>query len=224
MKMVDDKIIEEIREDIKKYSKYPERVRIVAATKYTDCNGIREVLAAGIRDIGENRVQAMSEKLEELQEEMSIKWNFIGHLQKNKVKYIIDSVSLIHSVDSLELAAEIDKRAAKIGRVVNILIEMNIAGEESKHGYSITSLMGEAKEYLKFQNIKVCGLMGMAPNTEESEIIRDVFRKLRETMDILNRDIFQNSLTELSMGMSNDYKIALEEGATLIRIGSKIFK
>lgn len=149
---------------------------------------------------------------------------FYRTLAKNKVKYIIDSVYLIHSVDSLELAAEIDKRAAKAGRVVNILIEMNVSGEESKHGYSITSLMSEIEEYLKFKNIKVCGLMGMAPNTENKEIIRDVFRKIRETMDILNRDIFQNELTELSMGMSNDYKIALEEGATLIRIGSKIFK
>ncbi len=218
--------IKEIMEDIKKYSPYPENVKIVAATKYTDENGIRAVVSEGITDIGENRVQAMVEKIEKMSKDelKNIKWNFIGHLQKNKVKYIIDSVSLIHSVDSLQLAEEIDKRAKKTERVVDILLEVNISNEESKSGYSVEELYKEAEEFNKYSNLNVIGLMTMAPLTEDEEIVRGVFKRLRELKDELNENVFYGKLTELSMGMTNDYKVALEEGATMIRIGSKIFK
>ncbi len=218
--------IKEIMEDIKKYSPYPENVKIVAATKYTDENGIRAVVSEGITDIGENRVQAMVEKIEKMSKDelKNIKWNFIGHLQKNKVKYIIDSVSLIHSVDSLQLAEEIDKRAKKTERVVDILLEVNISNEESKSGYSVEELYKEAEEYKKYSNLNIIGLMTMAPLTEDEKIVRGVFKGLRELKDKLNETVFNGKLTELSMGMTNDYKTALEEGATMIRIGSKIFK
>lgn len=217
------KRIEEIEQEIKKYSPYPEKVRIVAATKYTDAAGVENVVNAGVLDVGENRVQSMMEKIEKINND-KIKWNFIGHLQKNKVKYIIDSVYLIHSVDSIELALEIDKRAKKINKVINILLELNIAGEESKNGYSEQKIFEEAKEYLKFENLNVIGLMGMAPNTDDKEVLHKVFSRIREIKDRLNAEIFNGNLSELSMGMSNDYIIALEEGATLIRIGSKLFK
>ena len=218
--------IKEIMEDIKKYSPYPENVKIVAATKYTDENGIRAVVSEGITDIGENRVQAMVEKIEKMSKDelKNIKWNFIGHLQKNKVKYIIDSVSLIHSVDSLQLAEEIDKRAKKTERVVDILLEVNISNEESKSGYSVEELYKEAEEYKKYSNLNIIGLMTMAPLTEDEKIVRNVFKGLRELKDKLNETVFYGKLTELSMGMTNDYKTALEEGATMIRVGSKIFK
>jgi PLP dependent protein len=218
--------IEEIRADIKKHSPYPEKVKIVAATKYTDEKGIRDVAAQGIIDIGENRVQAMVEKIEKLSKDelKNIRWNFIGHLQKNKVKYIIDSVSLIHSVDSLQLAEEIDKRAKKTERVVDILLEVNISNEESKSGYSVEELYKEAEEYKKYSNLNIIGLMTMAPLTEDEEIVRSVFKGLRELKEKLNKMVFYGRLTELSMGMTNDYKTALEEGATMIRVGSKIFK
>jgi pyridoxal phosphate enzyme (YggS family) len=218
--------VKEIRDDIKKYSPYPEKVKIVAATKYTDENGVRDVVAEDIVDVGENRVQAMMEKLEKLSKEelKKIRWNFIGHLQKNKVKYIIESVSLIHSVDSLPLADEINKRAKITERVVDILLEVNISNEESKSGYSVEELYKEAEEYKKYSNLNIIGLMTMAPLTEDEKIVRGVFKKLRELKDELNENIFYGKLTELSMGMTNDYKIALEEGATMIRIGSKIFK
>lgn len=218
--------IEEIKDDIKKYSPYPEKVKIVAATKYTDENGVRDVIAEEVYDVGENRVQSMMEKLEKLSKEelKKIRWNFIGHLQKNKVKYIIDSVSLIHSVDSLPLADEINKKAKITERVVDILLEVNISNEESKSGYSVEELYKEAEEYNKYSNLNVIGLMTMAPLTEDEKIVRGVFKKLRELKDELNENVFYGKLTELSMGMTNDYKVALEEGATMIRIGSKIFK
>ena len=218
--------IQEIRDDIKKYSPYPEKVKIVAATKYTDENGVREVIAEEVFDVGENRVQSMTEKLEKLSKEelKKIRWNFIGHLQKNKVKYIIDSVSLIHSVDSLPLADEINKRAKITERVVDVLLEVNISNEESKSGYSVEELYKEAEEFNKYSNLNVIGLMTMAPLTEDEEIVRGVFKRLRELKDELNENVFYGKLTELSMGMTNDYKVALVEGATMIRIGSKIFK
>ncbi|BDU51146.1 YggS family pyridoxal phosphate-dependent enzyme [Haliovirga abyssi] len=211
-----------IKEDIKKYSKNPDKVKIIAATKYVDYKGVEEVLEAGIKNAGENRVQALREKREILKEK-DINWNFIGHLQKNKIKYIIDYIFLIHSVDSLGLAKEINKKAEKIDRVVDILLEVNISGEKSKSGYNREDLENDMTELLKLKNINIKGLMTMAPLAEDNNIVRKVFRELRELEEELNENYFNGRLTELSMGMTNDYKIALEEGATMIRIGSKIF-
>ncbi len=198
----------------------------MAVTKYVGTEEMEAVISSGVNIVGENRVQVLREKKEKFdQSELGskIKWHFIGNLQKNKVKYISDYVELIHSVNKLSLAKEINKRAEATGRVIEVLLEINIAGEESKEGYKIEKLYKELPEILKLKNIKVTGLMTMAPFTEDTELVRRVFRELRTLKDDLSRDYFQGELKELSMGMSGDYKIALEEGATLIRIGSKIF-
>ena len=198
----------------------------MAVTKYVGTEEMTDVLASGVNIVGENRVQVLKEKKEKFdQSELGskIKWHFIGNLQKNKVKYISDYIELIHSVNKLSLAREINKRAEATDRVIEVLLEINIAGEESKEGYKIEKLYKELPEILKLKNIKVTGLMTMAPFTEDTELVRRIFRELRKLKDDLSRDYFQGELKELSMGMSGDYKIALEEGATLIRIGSKIF-
>lgn len=220
------KNIEMVREEIKIHSKNPENVKLVAVTKYFGPEAIEAVLEAGVHDIGENKGQAVRDKIAYCRDRglEGINWHFIGNLQKNKVKYIIEDVTLIHSVNSLSLAQEIDKRAGQIGRTVDILLEINIAGEESKEGYEYERLIQELPHYFALKHVKIRGLMTMAPFTENEEELRSVFRKLRETKDKLNAEYFNGELTELSMGMSNDYKIALEEGATLIRVGTKLYQ
>ncbi len=198
----------------------------MAVTKYVGTEEMMDVVSSGVNILGENRVQVLREKKEKFdQSELGskIKWHFIGNLQKNKVKYISDYIDLIHSVNKLSLAREINKRAEAADRVIEVLLEINIAGEESKEGYKLDKLYKELPEILKLENIKVTGLMTMAPFTEDTELVRRVFRELRNIKDDLSRDYFHGELKELSMGMSGDYKIALQEGATLIRIGSKIF-
>jgi hypothetical protein len=218
--------IKSVKEDIRTYSKNPDQVKLVTATKYVDASGVLEYLEAGGEYIGENRVQAMREKRDffvERELEDKLHWHFIGSLQKNKIKYFIDYVELIHSVHSLSLLEAINKFAAKQKKVQDVLLEVNISGEESKHGFSKEELLEEIEKIKELKSIKVKGLMTMAPFTEDEKIIREVFKGLREFQEQLNRDYFAGGLTELSMGMSNDYKIALEEGTTIIRIGSKIF-
>lgn len=219
------KNIEEIKEEIKKYSKNSESVTLVAVTKYFGPEAIEKMLALGIKDIGENKGQAVRDKVAYFKErgKEEIKWHFIGNLQKNKVKYIIEDVALIHSVNSFSLATEINKRAQSINRCVDILLEINIAGEESKEGYSYEELEKELESYKSLKNIKIKGLMTMAPYTNDEKLIRGVFRELAQIKNRLNREYFNGELTELSMGMSNDYRIALEEGATLIRVGTKLY-
>lgn len=220
------KNVQEVLEDIKKYSIYPERVKLVAVTKYpiVTKEKMLELMENGIFSFGENRVQVLEEKLEILGEEKNkIKWNFIGNLQKNKVKYIVDFIDMIHSINKLSLAEEIDKRAEKIGRKIDVLIEINLSGEDSKEGYQLEEFYKDMDELIKLKNINICGLMTMAPNTEDENLIRESFRKLRKIRDEINEK-FNNNLKELSMGMSGDYKIALEEGATIIRIGSKLYE
>lgn len=214
--------IELVLKDIKKYSEKSGDVKLVVASKYVDAKGVQDVFEAGGRYFGENRVQAFVEKFEKI-DNPDYKWHFIGHLQKNKVKYIIDKVEMIHSVDSLSLAKEINKRAKSINRVVEILIEVNISKEESKHGFLEEELLDNFKEFLALENIRVKGLMTMAPFTEDEAVIRAVFRGAKNLKDDINKKESFN-MSELSMGMSNDYKIALEEGSTLIRVGSSIFK
>lgn len=220
------KNVQEVLEDIKKYSIYPERVKLVAVTKYpvVTREKMLELMENGVFSFGENRVQVLEEKLEILGEEKSkIKWNFIGNLQKNKVKYIADFIDMVHSINKLSLAEEIDKRAEKLGRKIDVLIEINLSGEDSKEGYQLEEFYKDMDELIKLKNINICGLMTMAPNTEDENLIRGSFRKLREIRDEVNEK-FNNNLKELSMGMSGDYKIALEEGATIIRIGSKLYE
>lgn len=218
--------VKEVLEDIKKYSQNPEKVKLVAVTKYPNVGRpeLEELMANGVLNFGENRVQVLEAKRELMDDvKDKINWNFIGNLQKNKVKYIIDYVCMIHSVNKLSLAQEIDKRAAACGRVLDVLIEINLSGEDSKEGYELEEFYKELPELMKLQNINIKGLMTMAPNVTDEDKIRASFRKLREIKDELNEKYFEGKLTELSMGMSHDYRIALEEGSTIIRIGTKLY-
>lgn len=217
--------IEEVLENIKKYSPYPEKVKLVAVTKYVGTNEIEKFLDIEYNIFGENKAQVIREKIDYFKEkDKNIEWHFIGNLQKNKVKYIINDISLIHSVNKLSLAQEINKRAQQVNRMVNVLLEINIYGEESKQGYSLEELEIDIEELKKLENIKIIGLMTMAPLEVEENITRKVFSKLAEIKRELNKKFFNGSLLELSMGMSGDYKIALEEGSTIIRVGSKLFE
>jgi pyridoxal phosphate enzyme (YggS family) len=219
-------ILDEIENDIKKHSPYPEKVRLVVVSKYVDSEIMIDAFNDGVKIFGENKAQMLKNKKEsfDLKGITDVAWHFIGNLQSNKVKYIIDYVDLIHSVNKLSLAEEIDRQAGLKERIIDILLEVNTSGEESKEGYILENLKNDIEKLTKLKNINIIGLMTMAPLTENENIIRDTFRNLKNLQDTLNIDIFNNQLKELSMGMTNDYKIALEEGATLIRIGSKIFK
>lgn len=211
--------------DIKKLSPYPEKVNLVAVTKYVDIETIKDVLKGGAHILGENKVQVLTKKYEELSNySINHKWHFIGNLQKNKVKYIASFIDMIHSINKLSLAEEINKRAKEHNRTIEVLIEINLFQEDSKEGYDYQDFLNDIPALLSLENIKIKGLMTMAPYTDNEDFIRSGFKKLRELRDELNILYFNNSLTELSMGMSNDYKLALEEGATLIRVGSKIFE
>lgn len=217
---------EEILKDIETIRGKDTKVRVVCASKYTDGKGIADIIDAGIRYIGENRVQAMRDKREYLEKaglEKKISWDFIGNLQKNKIKYIIDYVDLIQSIHEFSLLEELDKKAVQKGRNINVLLEVNISGEESKHGFEPGELLEYGEKLMQFSNVKIIGLMTMAPNTEDENMIRETFCGLRKFKDELNEKVFKGQLTELSMGMSNDYKLALQEGATIIRIGSRLF-
>lgn len=188
---------------------------LIAVSKTKSNEDIMEAYEAGIRDFGENHVQELRRKIDELPKD--IKWHMIGHLQKNKVKYVVNkNVFLIHSVDSIGLAEEINKRAIKNGLTMNILLEVNVANEESKWGFSIDELRPAYEEIRKLSNIKVLGLMTVAPHVDNAEDTRQYFKKLRELNDELSLDV-------LSMGMTNDYKIAIEEGSTYVRVGTAIF-
>lgn len=217
--------INDILLDIKKLSPYPEKVNLVAVTKYVDIETIKDVLKGGAHILGENKVQVLTKKYEELSNySINHKWHFIGNLQKNKVKYIASFIDMIHSINKLSLAEEINKRAKEHNRTIEVLIEINLFQEDSKEGYDYQDFLNDIPALLSLENIKIKGLMTMAPYTDNEDFIRSGFKKLRELRDELNILYFNNSLTELSMGMSNDYKLALEEGATLIRVGSKIFE
>ena len=188
--------------------------RLIAVSKIKPVSDIMEAYEAGIRDFGENHVQEILEKIDKLPKD--IRWHMIGHLQTNKVKDIVDKVYLIHSVDSIKLAKEIDKQAKKKDIVANILLEVNIAKEESKYGFMEEDLGSALEEIKKLDNVKVLGLMCVAPNTDTPEDNRKYFKEMSRLKKKYNLEI-------LSMGMSNDYVIADEEGSTYIRVGTKIF-
>lgn len=195
-------------------------VKVVAATKYLDASSLPTLDACHIQYFGENRVQAFLEKYKQYQGQA--KWHFIGHLQTNKVKDIITKVSLIHSVSSYHLIDEIQKQAQKNQLVMPILVEVNIANEASKQGFQKEEIF-PVFEYLKnCPNIAVKGLMMMAPNINQEDT-RPYFRQTKQLFDTLKQQFPDFALTELSMGMSNDYKIAIEEGATMVRIGRALF-
>ena len=197
-------------------------IKLVAVSKTIEPERIMGALENGVLDLGENRVQELCEKYDIIKGE--VKWHLIGHLQTNKVKYIIEKVSLIHSVDSIELAQEIQKNAAKVNKVMDILIQVNVSGEESKFGIDPGEVEGFIHTIKTFPNIKVRGLMTIAPNSGDNNEIRKVFKGLYKIfIDIKQENTDNVHMDTLSMGMSNDFEIAIEEGANLVRIGSAIF-
>lgn len=193
---------------------------ILAATKGRTPEQINKVIEGGIKVIGENQVQEMKKKLAFLPKDLRI--DFIGHLQTNKVKDVVQTCFLIHSVDSLHLAQEIDKQAKKIGKIQNILLEINISGEGTKYGFKKEGIIDIFPQLLELKNLKIMGLMTIVPYFKEPEKSRPFFQNLRQLKKQLESK-FNISFPELSMGMSNDYQVAIEEGATIVRLGRIIF-
>jgi len=198
--------------------------RLIAVSKTKPNKDIMEAYDVGQRAFGENKVQELTKKAEELPQD--IEWHMIGHLQRNKVKYLAPFVSLIHGVDSLRLLKEINKQALKHDRVIDCLLQVHIADEETKFGFSSAEAMElvQSDEFKALKNIRIIGLMGMATNTDDMEKVRAEFRSLKDLADTIRP--FENEqlvMQELSMGMTNDFKIACEEGSTMIRVGSAIF-
>ena len=203
----------------------PENVRLVAVSKFHTPPVIREAYDAGQRIFGESRVQELILKQQQLPD--NIEWHFIGHLQTNKVKQIASFIHTIHAVDSLRLMKEVNKEAANFNRKVHVLLQVHIAQEEEKFGFSFDEIeeLGKTKEFDSFPNLIFSGLMGMGTFTDDEKQIRKEFKSLSSFFRKLKRDYFSvnDDFKELSMGMSDDYPIAVEEGSTLIRVGSKIF-
>lgn len=199
-----------------------EEVTLIAVSKTKPLDTLKEAYDLGVRVFGENKVQELVDKYDALPKD--IHWHMIGHLQRNKVKYIIDKVDLIHSVDSLRLAEAIEKEAAKRGITVNILIEVNVAGEESKFGLAPEALDEFVEAVSQFEHIRVKGLMTIAPFVENPEENRSVFTALKKlSVDIAKKNVDNVNVSMLSMGMTNDYQTAIEEGATMVRVGTGIF-
>lgn len=200
-----------------------EDITVIAVSKTVDAERAREAVEGGLVNLGENRVQELVSKYEQLSD-IGVKWHLIGNLQKNKVKYIIDKTTLIHSVENLELANEINKRAQKNNIISNVLIELNIGEEESKFGLDEENVYSFLKDMEQFENIKVLGLMTVAPFSENPEDIRWVFKKMKGIYDKISGMKLKNTeMKYLSMGMTNDFEIAIEEGANIVRIGTAVF-
>lgn len=214
--------LEIIKENIRlaclRQNRDPKEIKIVAVTKYVSVERAIEALENGITEFGENRDEGLIEKRERLSSEAN--WHFIGSVQTKKVKKIIDQVDYIHSLDRVSLAEEIHKRASQL---VKCFIQVNVSGEDSKHGLAPDDVFGFVKEIAEYTNIKIVGLMTMAPYTEDEETLRKCFRDLKKLQQSIQAmQLTYAPCTELSMGMSNDYMIAIEEGATFIRIGSAL--
>jgi hypothetical protein len=219
IRYVQDKIAQTVAD-------YPEfaapDVKLIAVTKTLGTDKIKAAVDYGIRDLGENRVQEILEKYPVFPSD--VRWHLIGHLQTNKVKYIVDKVFMIHSLDSIKLAEEIEKRAAAIDRVIPCLIQVNIADEDTKFGLKKEDVEDFIKEMNHFPHVAVEGLMTIGPHVEEEEMIRSVFRELRQQKEKLNELALPAvKMRELSMGMSGDYPLAVREGATMVRVGTTIF-
>ncbi|MDK2786558.1 MAG: dependent protein [Thermotoga sp.] len=219
-----EKVMERIENAALRSGRDPSEVKLVVASKYANVQEMEELFLLGIREFGENRAQDLIKKSEYFKGKPII-WHFIGRIQTNKVKYIVPRCELIHSVWRVEELEEIEKRATKINKIQKILIEVNIFGEESKAGLSVESVEEFLKTCQKFDHVEVLGFMTMAPYVEDPEEVRWGFRELRKLRDELSQRFSGNiKLKELSMGMSNDFEVAIEEGATMVRIGSAIFE
>lgn len=197
-------------------------VTLIAVSKTKPVEMLREIYDAGVRDFGENKVQEICEKYGQLPSD--IRWHMIGHLQRNKVKYIVDKAAMIHSVDSLRLAQTIEQEAAKHDVQVPILLEVNVAEEDSKFGLKMDEVLPLIEAIAEFPHIRVCGLMTIAPYVENAEENRMFFRQLKKlSVDIAAKNINNVSMSVLSMGMTGDYQVAVQEGATMVRVGTGIF-
>lgn len=220
--MDNNSISENIRQIL---GELPAGTRLVAVSKFHPKEAIEEAYAAGQRIFGESKVQEMTAKRECLPED--IEWHFIGHLQTNKVKYIVPYVALIHGIDSLRLLEEVERQAARIGRTVCCLLQLHVAQEETKFGFSPEECrqMLAAGEWRQMGHVRLCGMMGMASNTDNVEQIRSEFCYLKKFFDEVKHTWFADdpAFRELSMGMSHDYPEAVKAGSTLVRVGSKIF-
>jgi len=211
-----------IEESVRKGNRKREEVTLIAVSKTKPVEMIQELYDNGIRDFGENYVQELVGKMDVLPSD--IRWHMIGHLQTNKIKYIIDKVYMIHSVDSLHLAEAIGKEAVKRNLKVKILLEVNVAGEETKFGFNKDNLAENFEAINKIEGIEVLGLMTSAPYVENAEENRQYFVELRSLMvDLQNKGMYNNSRYFLSMGMTCDYTVAIEEGAGFVRVGTAIF-
>lgn len=215
-----------IAEEIKRISsELPQGVRLVAVSKYHPTEAIMEAYRAGQRVFGESKAQEMKTKHEQLPQD--IEWHFIGHLQTNKIKYIAPYVALIHSIDSYKLLVEVDKQGEKIGRIIPCLLQLHVAQEETKFGFTPEECreMLEAGEWKALRNVAICGVMGMATNTDDIEQIEREFCLLNSFFKEAKAKWFARDerFKELSMGMSDDYHEAIAAGSTLVRVGSKIF-
>lgn len=218
MKAVEDRIASECQ----KAGRKPEDVTLIAVSKTKPVEMLMEAYEYGCRDFGENKVQELLDKYEVMPKD--IRWHMIGHLQRNKVKYIVDKVYLIHSVDSLRLAEEISKEAIKKNVCVNILVEVNVANEETKFGTTCEEVKQLVQDIAKLPNICVKGLMTIAPFVENAEKNRPIFSKLKKiSVDIMGENIDNITMENLSMGMTGDYAVAVSEGATYVRVGTGIF-
>lgn len=211
--------LKEIRSELR------ERAKLVCVSKFHPNEAIMEAYKTGERSFGENRPQEMLEKATTLPDD--IEWHFIGNLQTNKVKIVVPYATIIHSMSNERLVDEIEKQAAKIDKIQDVLIELHVAQEESKQGFSPEEVIALfTREYIdRHTHIRICGVMGMATNTEDESIVRNDFQKIRDTFNTLKERVFagDDKFCEISMGMSGDWRIAIEYGSTIVRIGSSIF-
>lgn len=212
----------QVDEVAKNAGRNPEDITLIAVSKTKPLSDIEELITIGVNDYGENKVQELCDKYENVSKQVN--FHQIGHLQTNKVKYVVDKAALIHSVDSLKLAKEIQKEAEKKGLVSEILIEVNVAQEDSKFGLKVEEVIPLLEQIKDFPNVHVNGLMTIAPFVEDPEENRIYFKALRQlSLDIICKNIDNIDMNVLSMGMTNDYKVAIEEGATMVRVGTAIF-
>lgn len=217
-----EEVREKIRQACQRSGRREEDVTLISVSKTKPVEMLREAYEAGSRDFGENRVQEIMEKYGQMPED--VRWHMIGHLQKNKVRQVIDKAVLIHSVDTVELAEQIEKDAAKRDLTVDILLEVNVAEEESKFGFRTEEVEAAVMKIKEFPHVHIKGLMTIAPFVSNSEDNREVFKKLYQLyVDIRSKNIDNVNMSVLSMGMTGDYEVAVEEGATIIRVGTGIF-
>ena len=217
--------LKRVREEIEKsreHSVTGEEVKLIAVTKTHGVDAIEEAIKLGVTDIGENKVQELTEKMDIIGDK--VRYHMIGNLQSNKVKYIYRDVALIHSLDRLSLAKEIEKRAEQTDHIVPCLVQVNIGDEASKGGLAYDGVLPFLESILDYEHIKVEGLMAIAPNVEDEAYLRKLFRKMFALKEDIERRRYEGvDMKHLSMGMSNDFTIAIEEGANMVRVGSRIF-